>query len=93
MGWMIQAEDVRKTYRIGKVDVPALRGVSLEVEKGGRNHERDRDGDRGSYKEVARIQKRGGQENQAEEVAEVLSSHDAGGLHRRGSRCGTGPEP
>src|SRR5450755_2918460 len=34
MGWMIQAEDVRKTYRIGKVDVPALRGVSLQVEKG-----------------------------------------------------------
>lgn len=34
MAWMIQAEDVRKTYRIGKVDVPALRGVSLEVEKG-----------------------------------------------------------
>ena len=31
---MIQAEDVRKTYRIGKVDVPALRGVSLAVEKG-----------------------------------------------------------
>ena len=34
MGWMIQAEDVRKTYRIGKVDVQALRGVSLQVEKG-----------------------------------------------------------
>ena len=31
---MIQAEDVRKTYRIGKVDVPALRGVSLEVAPG-----------------------------------------------------------
>ncbi len=31
---MIQAEDVRKTYRIGKVDVPALRGISLQVEKG-----------------------------------------------------------
>ena len=34
MSWMIEAEDVRKTYRIGKVDVPALRGVSLAVEKG-----------------------------------------------------------
>ena len=34
MALMIQAEDVRKTYRIGKVDVPALRGVSLAVEKG-----------------------------------------------------------
>ena len=34
MAWMIQAENVRKTYHIGKVGVPALRGVSLEVEKG-----------------------------------------------------------
>ena len=34
MAWMIEAEDVRKTYRIGKVEVPALRGVSLQVEKG-----------------------------------------------------------
>jgi putative ABC transport system ATP-binding protein len=34
MSWMIQAENVRKTYRIGKVDVPALRGVSLEVAPG-----------------------------------------------------------
>lgn len=34
MAAMIQADDVRKTYRIGKVDVPALRGVSLQVEKG-----------------------------------------------------------
>jgi len=31
---MIEAEDVRKTYRVGKVDVPALRGVSLQVERG-----------------------------------------------------------
>ncbi len=31
---MIEAEDVRKTYHIGKVEVPALRGVSLQVEKG-----------------------------------------------------------
>ena len=34
MAWMIEAEQVQKTYRIGKVDVPALRGVSLQVEKG-----------------------------------------------------------
>src|SRR6516165_12715910 len=34
MAWMIQAEDVRKTYRIGRVDVPALCGVSLEVQPG-----------------------------------------------------------
>jgi putative ABC transport system ATP-binding protein len=34
MAWMIQAENVRKTYRIGKVDVPALRGISLQIEKG-----------------------------------------------------------
>jgi putative ABC transport system ATP-binding protein len=34
MSLMIQAEDVRKTYRVGKVDVQALRGVSLAVEQG-----------------------------------------------------------
>ncbi len=34
MPWMIEAENVRKTYHIGKVEVPALRGVSLQVEKG-----------------------------------------------------------
>lgn len=34
MGWMIETEDVRKTYYIGKVGVPALRGISLQVEKG-----------------------------------------------------------
>lgn len=31
---MIEAENVRKTYHVGKVDVPALRGVSITVEKG-----------------------------------------------------------
>jgi putative ABC transport system ATP-binding protein len=31
---MIQTENVRKTYHIGKVEVPALRGISLAVEKG-----------------------------------------------------------
>src|ERR1700757_2078139 len=34
MPLMIQAEDVRKTYRVGRVPVPALRGVSLAVERG-----------------------------------------------------------
>jgi len=34
MSWMIEAVDVRKTYRIGKIDVPALRGISLAVDKG-----------------------------------------------------------
>ena len=30
----IKARDLRKTYRVGKVDVPALRGVSLDVNRG-----------------------------------------------------------
>ena len=34
MAPIIQSENVTKVYRIGKVDVPALRGVSLAVEKG-----------------------------------------------------------
>ncbi|MBV8208310.1 MAG: ABC transporter ATP-binding protein [Acidobacteria bacterium] len=31
---IIQVENVSKTYRVGRVEVPALRGVSLAVEKG-----------------------------------------------------------
>lgn len=31
---ILKAEKLEKTYRIGKVDVPALRGVSLAVETG-----------------------------------------------------------
>src|SRR5689334_7742468 len=34
MAAIIQAEDVRKTYRVGKVEVQALRGVSLSAEEG-----------------------------------------------------------
>ena len=34
MAWMIEADKVSKTYHIGKVDVPAVRGVSLQVERG-----------------------------------------------------------
>lgn len=34
MAWMIEADNVCKTYHLGKVDVPAVRGVSLQVEKG-----------------------------------------------------------
>jgi len=31
---IVKAERLEKVYRVGKVDVPALRGVSLEVEEG-----------------------------------------------------------
>jgi len=34
MGAIIQAENVTKVYRIGRLEVPALRGVSLQVERG-----------------------------------------------------------
>src|SRR5438477_5465246 len=34
MGAMIQAEGLTQVYRIGKVDVPALAGVSLMIEPG-----------------------------------------------------------
>jgi putative ABC transport system ATP-binding protein len=30
----IEAKELRKTYRIGKIDVPALRGISFGVQKG-----------------------------------------------------------
>jgi putative ABC transport system ATP-binding protein len=31
---ILQAENIEKVYRVGRVDVPALRGVSLEVQEG-----------------------------------------------------------
>ncbi len=37
MTWMspfIEAIELRKTYRVGKIDVPALRGISFSVQKG-----------------------------------------------------------
>lgn len=34
MAPIIEAENLSKTYRVGKIDVPALRGVSFAVEKG-----------------------------------------------------------
>lgn len=34
MGAFIEAVDLHKTYRVGKVDVPALRGVSFLIQKG-----------------------------------------------------------
>src|SRR5689334_25150392 len=30
----IEAVELRKTYRVGKIDVPALRGISFSVQKG-----------------------------------------------------------
>src|SRR5258707_6251819 len=34
MGTILKAENLEKTYRVGKVDVPALRGVTLNVQEG-----------------------------------------------------------
>ncbi|MBA2733400.1 MAG: ABC transporter ATP-binding protein [Acidobacteria bacterium] len=34
MRTILQAENLEKTYRVGRVDVPALKNVSLEVEEG-----------------------------------------------------------
>lgn len=34
MSAFIEARELRKTYRVGKVDVPALRGISFNVQKG-----------------------------------------------------------
>jgi putative ABC transport system ATP-binding protein len=34
MSVFIEAHDLRKTYRVGKIDVPALRGISFQVEQG-----------------------------------------------------------
>ncbi|MDQ3821080.1 MAG: ABC transporter ATP-binding protein [Acidobacteriota bacterium] len=34
MRTILQAENLEKVYRVGKVDVPALKGVSLEVQEG-----------------------------------------------------------
>ncbi len=31
---ILQTEDLAKSYKIGKLEVPALRGVSLDVAKG-----------------------------------------------------------
>ncbi|PWH16785.1 MAG: macrolide ABC transporter ATP-binding protein [Anaerolineae bacterium] len=32
--WVIEAEELKKTYRMGSVEVPALRGVSLKIARG-----------------------------------------------------------
>jgi len=34
MAAFIEADNLRKSYRVGKIDVPALRGVSFSVERG-----------------------------------------------------------
>jgi putative ABC transport system ATP-binding protein len=34
MRTILQAENIEKVYRVGRVDVPALRGVSLDVQEG-----------------------------------------------------------
>ena len=32
--WVIEASDLTKIYRMGEIEVPALRGVSLRVRRG-----------------------------------------------------------
>jgi putative ABC transport system ATP-binding protein len=34
MSTILRTEDLKKSYKIGKIEVPALRGVSIDVEKG-----------------------------------------------------------
>ena len=34
MATILKADNLEKVYRIGKVDVPALRGVSLAIQEG-----------------------------------------------------------
>src|ERR671938_1299911 len=34
MDAMIQVRELRKTYRMGEIDVPALRGVSFQIARG-----------------------------------------------------------
>lgn len=34
MSTILKTEDLKKSYKIGKLDVPALRGISLDVEEG-----------------------------------------------------------
>ncbi len=31
---LIRLEDITKTYHLGEIDVPVLRGVSLEIKQG-----------------------------------------------------------
>ncbi|HET7010697.1 MAG TPA: ABC transporter ATP-binding protein [Anaerolineales bacterium] len=33
-GWVIAADDLTKVYRLGEIDVPALRGVSVRIRRG-----------------------------------------------------------
>jgi len=32
--WAVELKDVKKTYRMGSIEVPALRGISLRVAPG-----------------------------------------------------------
>src|SRR5258708_29747544 len=34
MASLIKLKDIRKTYHLGEMDVPVLKGVSLEIERG-----------------------------------------------------------
>ena len=59
---------------------PQLRAINRHGCETSRRKGHDRD--RANYKEVSRIQKGGGHKHQAEEISEVLSGHEACGLHR-----------
>ena len=56
----IEAVELRKTYRVGKIDVPALRGISFSVKKG----ELVRGGGKGGRGKEKRGEREGGEKGE-----------------------------